>query len=301
LQAWLSTRKSKYTLNIMDGQLTRPGLNQTSGFKTDRNWFRFALIIEILAITITIYSGIRRFMITGNSKILFGSIGVVAAFIILDIVGAIWAHKNAGTKKLMENKLIYYPATNYPAIKLEGKKGIGLAILGAFLIVISALLKIGALLLLGNLNIMFYVIFSLFYMIVIYVHIYHTGYFIAETSVARNVNKENLAYSKSVIIREGQNPDHPIEYSADEYTVHLNPPIEINFPPNESKLYFGDNQVDNRHVLRFDKNLNSSFLDIHGIILDKDIQEICQTQSNPEVIKYLSVELLRLQVILQVI
>ena len=148
--AWLSTRKSK----IPGGTIELPGFYQTVDFNKDRNWFVFAMFIEILAVILTLYGGFSK-----GGVYLIASIVAVLLFVVFDIVGSIWSHKHVAVNCLNLN-MSYLCGDNEGARKAylnEVKMVRPMKILGISCIVFSAILKIAAILALGRFILIFYV------------------------------------------------------------------------------------------------------------------------------------------------
>lgn len=174
--AWCKTRKqvSHY------GSAHLPGLFGTSGYSMDTNWVIMAFLIEFAAVIITIWSGVSR----GFGPAI-GATVVVALFIILDYVGIMLHNHQAGDKALWRNQILI-PQTPQQQAALQAalsKKTIK-EYVGVIFLFVSAFLKVFAIVMLNSLftNIVFIGLFSLFYLIVIYIHAYHTGFWLAKFS-----------------------------------------------------------------------------------------------------------------------
>lgn len=187
-KSWLGTRKKP----LFIGRLTLPGFFHTIDFNKDQNWFLLAVAIEFIAVILTLYGGISR-----GGIYLVGSIITIVFFIVLDIVGAIFIHKPKPDRCLLKNKIILISDIAVrEGLKNQFDKVSLYEIVGVIFIIISALLKVAAILLLGSFNLFFYIIMAFLYVIVIYIHIIHTGYCIAEYSTNNQFTSQHKLWAK---------------------------------------------------------------------------------------------------------
>lgn len=174
--AWCKTRKqvSHY------GATHLPGLFGTSGYSMDTNWVIMALLIEVAAVILTIWFGFSRGIGLG-----VGASVIVALFIILDYAGIMLHNHQIGEKALWRNEILI-PQTPQRLAKLQSdlSKRTMKEDVGVLFLFLSAFLKVFAIVLLNRVftNMIFIGLFSLFYLIVIYIHAYHTGFWLAKFS-----------------------------------------------------------------------------------------------------------------------
>ncbi|HCS21254.1 MAG TPA: hypothetical protein DIW47_11955 [Bacteroidetes bacterium] len=264
---WNATRKDGYHAGRH-----WPGLRSTDGFEVDRRWVIFALLIELLALIYTLYSGYERAIYSGNTLYIYGAIGVVFCFILFDFLGASFTHHYVG--KYQENKNL--AAANNKIIN-PPKKGWRYYI-GAFLIFFSAALKILALVSLGRLMPMYYVLFILLYLAVIYVHLYHTMYWYTEYSLRKGIEAEVLEHREN-ILKKLKNPLQvdPYEVFPSSHKFMLKDKLEL---PGQTKFYFGEKQ-NPKHELNYKgefEGMHDYELVLNGILLDSDIRSVLNTQ-----------------------
>ena len=182
---WLSTRKLPQPIGVVNF----PGYYKTDGYSNDTSWFLLAFGVEIVALIVTIIGGFSK-------SIGFGiiSIIIVILFILFDFLGAKLVHKFVGEIQKIKNSIV----TEINPTRIEGHylniqkyKSKFSKYLGIFLIILSSVLKIFAIFLLFNrfpLPLMFIMIIS--YLLVIYIHITHTGYWYAEYDLRKSFKNE---------------------------------------------------------------------------------------------------------------
>ena len=187
--AWYKTRKQ--TTSYGATHLT--GLFGTVDSSLDTIWFSMAMIIELAAVIITIWSGLSRGLGTA-----IGATIVVALFIVLDYVGILFHTHLSANRTLWKNQILIPQTPQYLAFLKESlsmrtsKEDVGVLFL-----FLSAFLKVFAIVLL---NAMFthpamIIIFSIFYLIVIYIHANHTGFWLANYNFRRIVDLDYKQWS----------------------------------------------------------------------------------------------------------
>ncbi len=205
LELWLKTRKRPIDCGVQ----TLPGYYQTAGYSTDVSWVYLALCVEVAAVVLTLYGGWYR-----GGDYLIGATIVVFLFLSLDYVGTRFFHKPLGKRCKVRNKLLL--ASDQKEIeRLRKELGEGTLIqaFGVFLIVLSAAFKIMAILFLGSFNTFFYAIMTILYIIVVYIHISHTGYVLSEIATSQKFKKdyENWWKKKDDVIKTKHEPESEFE------------------------------------------------------------------------------------------
>jgi uncharacterized protein YacL len=185
---WLSTRKPGFTVAT---NTHRPGVFETSSFKKDQVWFVFGAIIELLAISITILGGINK-----GGTYLIAAVVAVGFFVILDYFGAKLYHRRHAAILRLQNEKVVTDSVSHLEIDRQIRSKKGVVILGLVLILLSAFLKLVALFFITTLPIIFYGIFSLLYILVVYIHLKHTGYYFAEISAAKTLSSQHQEFAK---------------------------------------------------------------------------------------------------------
>lgn len=187
--AWYKTRKQTTSY----GPTHLPGLFGTNDSSSDTVWFFLALLIEFAAVFITIWSGLSR-----GFGIAVGATIVVILFIVLDYVGILFHSDLSARRTVWRNEILIQQTPQYLA-ELRGK--IANRTLkedvGVLFLFLSAFLKVFAIVLL---NAMFthpsmIMVFTIFYLIVIYIHANHTGYWLADFNFKRNTIRDYKQWS----------------------------------------------------------------------------------------------------------
>jgi hypothetical protein len=194
-----STRKMPREFSV---GFRMPGYYQTAGYSKDKNWFILAVFIEVLAFYLTVNGGISR-----GTEWTYLAILTAVFFVVLDIAGASLLHSKVADKIHYINMAVITkdPIGAQGYLKKATTIG-GRQIAGVTLILLSAFLKYFALFLLGSFRIVILGIIVILYVIVVYIHCYHTGYYLAENSRQRILHKEMDEFrEESMKISNGEN------------------------------------------------------------------------------------------------
>lgn len=260
LKKWLSTRKPSFPIS----SISFPGFFSDEGNSSDQNWFIFALIGEVLGLGASIYAG----LIAEDIGTLIFAVVVVIVFIILDIFFAIKLHRNEGNKTLILSRMLAFDEDNVKErqeiknMEYEIKKGKSVDFFYKFGIIIIALTKSIGLFLLEALGpdapIILYLLIAIIYFIVAYVHIYHTGFFLAYTSTQKAIDKEHQGFAKG-------------DFIAKERVQGFSTPSELRLP-----------MVQGTHsIIKDDENKLEGFFYIlksKGVLIDDDIVSLTASQ-----------------------
>lgn len=188
LNDWLNTKKSNNP--------SKPGLFETVKFTEDAVWTFISLLVEIAALSLTFYGGYQSYLKSHNfSSAFVGPIIVVVLFVFFDVVGIMFHSSERSEKTRIRSQIVY---TKSPLVLADLHKKLSLysgkQFLGVMSLIVSAILKILAVTILspvhGRAAVPLILIMSLFYLVVIYVHIYHSGYFLSARRVVRKMKKE---------------------------------------------------------------------------------------------------------------
>lgn len=177
---WLLTRKRSEDDFLTFGDFKFSGFYTVQNYRSDRLFFSIAFILEILFLVAV------SIMVGGFDLLLSLS---AFACIALDFIGAFFYHKNSDkickaqlelniekyNKKIGRSDGLNTTKLNY---KLKKEKRISSRIIGAILILFSALLKIVGSFILFELPV-FTIALTFIYCFVAYIHIYHTGFWFA--------------------------------------------------------------------------------------------------------------------------
>jgi len=178
---WLNTRKNDTSF--------KPGFFSTNEYSKDQSWAIIAFLIEIAALSFTLYGGWSKFLINGKIGTLVTAGVIVFLFIAFDIIGVLLHSSDRKKKVINKNKLILAknPVYRQELIdQIESKTP--REITGVFLFTISALLKIFAItqfVVSGKGSIPLVLILTLFYLVVVYIHSFHTGFWLSEVKRRR--------------------------------------------------------------------------------------------------------------------
>lgn len=204
---WLNTRKSNTTKG--------GGLFETDGFSSDRNWFVIALTIEIIAFFLTIWGGFLKAYGTMSAKgysykILVLAIIASVLFVVLDYVGVLIHHKGVDDRARANSRLNFEKnPIRIGELKKNASKQLTVSqFFGFICILLSALLKISSLLILISFLKKLAPVIIIFYLIVMYIHIKHTGYFYFAWKTKRKIKSEFQTFQKE------NSSGLPSEYSA---------------------------------------------------------------------------------------
>lgn len=190
---WLFTRKHEQKIGV----LNFPGYYKTDGYSNDSFWFSLALSVEILAVFFTIMGGFKKGLIFGIASVI-----IVIIFVIFDLLGAKLVHKCVGQIQTIKNKILIESDINKINGHLLEKSRLernGSKYLGIFLIIISSLLKVVAVFSFNNVQTAYAWIIILSYLLVLYIHIVHTGYWMAEYNLKNSFEDEYKSFAKSTI------------------------------------------------------------------------------------------------------
>lgn len=188
LNDWLNTKKSNSP--------SKPGLFETVKYTEDAVWTFISLLVEIAALSLTFYGGYQSYLKSHNfSSAFLGPIIVVVLFVFFDVIGIMFHSSDRSQKTVIRSQIVY---THSPLVLASLYKKLGLysgkQFLGVMSLIVSAILKILAVTILspvhGRAAVPLILIMSLFYLVVIYVHIYHSGYFLAARRVSKKMRNE---------------------------------------------------------------------------------------------------------------
>ena len=268
-QNWLGTRKKPKPY----GNQMLPGFYDTVAYEKDSSWVLLAVCIESVAIGLTLYGGFSK-----GGYFLFGAIIAVILFVIFDIVGANFFHRPKADRCKLNNLIFCTTDAGVrDGYRGELKRGLGFQIMGACFIVLSSALKIVAILLLGRFNLIFYVIMSIFYILVVYIHIEHTGYYLAERSTSRKFRKQHEIWANKTMKRNGGNGEE-LRYSARLLESRF--PSEIMLTLVNNEVAVGGHKITYIEVENIgNKQIYNYKITTNGILIDSDINLFLNNQN----------------------
>jgi len=192
LLQWLNTRKNDTSY--------KPGFFSSNEYSKDQSWTIIAIFIEIAALVFTIYGGWEKYQINGKLNVLITTGVIVFLFIAFDVIGVLLHSNDKKNKVINRNKLILVksPVPRQQLID-EIESNTPREIIGVFLFIISALLKIFAIIQIGvsgRGSIPLVLILTLFYLVVVYIHTFHTGFWLSEIKRRKMFKKDYKEWTK---------------------------------------------------------------------------------------------------------
>ena len=205
---WLNTRKPSDNDQV-------PGLFTTVKFSSDQSWTIIAALIELIALGLTLYGAISLYQQNQNKANLFAAIVAVVLFIAFDVIGVLLHGGDRSQKVVTRSKI---KIAKDPAAKkiliVEAKRITNKEFFGMLFLVLSAIIKIAAVvLLLGAINatLPIFIVLFLFYIVVVYIHVAHTGYWLSARQTAKRFRNEYDEYVQGKIMGTSDGAPLPID------------------------------------------------------------------------------------------
>jgi len=251
--AWYKTRKQTTSY----GATRLPGLFGTHSLSTDTIWVVMAVVLEIVAVVITIWLGSKK----GIGYGIGASIAVVL-FVVMDYAGILFHSHLSGDRTVWRNELLVVQTPQRRAqLENDLNKRTLKEDMGVVFLFLSALLKIFSIAILGG---QFstgplIVLTCIFYLIVIYIHANHTGLWLAEFSFKRSIDFDYAQWSAQ--------KGHDAQIYIHKFRI-----------PYSLQLKVGDVKNVNCQTLTcqsFSNGLYSFELKSVGLMWDEDIATIC--------------------------
>jgi hypothetical protein len=185
INAWLKTRKNNSS--------NKPGIFETVDYQRDRNWSVASILIELAAFLFTFYGAYLQYKVNGYIFPLIAALIVVILFILFDVLG-IMLHGHDKPKRVLDRS--EFIVTQNPQIKKviyeRLKETTWREFLGFMLLTLSAILKIFALyFFLQMTNVQILIVFTILYLLVIYIHSYHTVYWWPAKKLMNSIKKQS--------------------------------------------------------------------------------------------------------------
>ncbi len=216
---WLFTRKFEQKIGV----LNFPGYYKTDGYSTDSFWFTLAISVEIVAVFITILGGFSKGIGFG-----IGSVIIVGLFVFFDVLGAKLVHKFIAEIQKTKNAILIESDINaikghqLNIAKLKNKFS---KYLGVFLIILSSILKVFAIFILNRFPLPFISIMVISYLLVIYIHIIHSGFWLAEYNLRKSFKNEYNIFARGKV-SGSINPENVSKLRQMPFTTNI--PLSIN-------------------------------------------------------------------------
>jgi hypothetical protein len=184
LKSWLRTRKSK-SQNL-------PGIFDTVDYSTDTTWAMFSILVELAAFVFTIWGAWSLYLKNHSMLILSSAIIIVFLFIAFDILGIMLHGQDKPQKVELRNRIaISHDLIQKEVLYKQLNQITWREFMGFMMLIISSILKILAIsVFFSKSGVPLLVILVLFYLVVIYIHGFHTGYWWAELTLNSKIKKE---------------------------------------------------------------------------------------------------------------
>ena len=205
INAWLKTRK-----NNSDN---KPGIFETVDYNRDRIWSIASILIELAAFYFTFQGAYSTYLKTGHIGTIIYALIIVSLFIIFDIVGIMLHGQDKPLKTI--NKSLYLVSINQIVRKRLwvslNETTTWREFIGFMLLSISATLKIFALWnFLQGATIYFLIIFGFLYVLVIYIHIFHTVYWWPARKLKKSIKKQSDNFQQFLLLNLPTDPANTI-------------------------------------------------------------------------------------------
>jgi hypothetical protein len=185
LYSWLKTRKSNTS--------SKPGFFETVDITRDSSWALIALLIELSAFFLTLYGAWSTYLKNHNVVMLTTALILVILFVAFDIIGILLHSYDKPEKVLLKNELHIIKDPTVRLFKTKELKSISWrTFLGMLLLIFSGMLKIVAVLVYFRSQSApaGFVVLVIFYLVVIYIHFYHTSYWWSAFTTHKKIKKE---------------------------------------------------------------------------------------------------------------
>jgi hypothetical protein len=269
LGLWLKTRKTENNF--------KPGLIETVDYSRDLAWSIFSILIEFSAFFLTLFGAWRIYVAGGKMIFFITALIFVVVFIALDIIG-IMLHGQDKPQKVLDKS---HAAITYNPIQ----KGLILdkinsittrTFVGVILLCISSLLKIIAIsVFFKDSGLAGTIVLMIFYIVVVYIHMYHTGYWWAARKVQKKINAEFLSYIQS----QNSGTTNPFQVVQPQIQLFSSPfPMDggkKSLQSNRQTIDFLKSWTDNNGTSMFDYQLTSQ-----GLMWDSDVNQILSYNSH---------------------
>jgi hypothetical protein len=283
LDLWLKTRKTDNN--------SKPGLIETIDYSRDLAWSIFSILIEFSAFFLTLFGAWTIYRQEGNLILFITALIFVVVFIGLDIIGIMLHSQDKPQKVLDKSEAAITHNPIQKEILLKKINSItNRTFIGVILLCISSLLKIIAVsVFFKESGVAGTIVLMIFYMVVVYIHMYHTGYWWAARKVQKRINSEFLSYINS------QNTGTTNPYQVTQPNIQLfSSPFPMDngrkkLQSNRQTVEFLDSWIDQNGTSMFNYQLTTN-----GLMWDSDVNQII-TYNNHNFNQYLIEACIRLQ------
>lgn len=225
LNDWLKTRKSNSD--------QKPGLFETIDYSRDTLWATIAIFIELSAMILTIYGASIIFKANHKLPTIISAVIIVLLFIAFDIIGILLHGQDKPEKVIIRSRIkIEQNATERRFLNEKLKQITWRTFFGIILLSFSGILKIVAItLFFKGIAPPGVAVLVLFYLVVIYIHIFHTGYWLSARGLKKSIDKEHRLW-------HGQQQD---TFKAIQHTKIFESPVPMDI--NMTSIHNGRQQI----------------------------------------------------------
>lgn len=257
LELWKKTRKNKSE--------NKPGIFETTEFSKDQIWSIVSILIEFSALYFTFQGAYKTYLQNGNINNIWLAITAVFLFVVFDIIG-IMLHGHDKAQRTLDRSR--YLVERDPAEKLviynRLKETTMREFFGVLLLSLSAMLKIAALMYFFQIsnNVQILVVFTLFYLIVIYIHAMHTVYWWPAFKLKNRIKKQ---YNQWKDLFEKGLP------TPSSNTIDSTNKIQYPFTSSSSKVSQTISTCDNDRIKVIPTSSGNYLLEVTGPLWDENI------------------------------
>jgi hypothetical protein len=265
MRLWLGTRKN--------GSVNKPGIFETIDYTKDQIWSFVSIIIEVLALYFTFQGAYKSFVQTGNIGIVWIALITVIFFVAFDIIG-IMLHGQDKPKRTIDKARFIVESD--PLVRKQIFERMNETTMreffGILLLSISAFLKIAALWYFFQLsNIQILIVFTLLYLIVIYIHSVHTVYWWPALILKNRIKRQ---YRKWKVLNDMNLP------TTSENTITNNDIIQQPFESSSSILQNSISTCTNERIKITCQGQGKYLLEAKGPLWDENIVNLCSQWGN---------------------
>jgi hypothetical protein len=184
INAWLKTRKNNSE--------NKPGIFETVDYNRDRNWSIASILIELAAFYFTFDGAFQTSVSNKNFGYLLGALVIVLLFVIFDIFG-IMLHGQDKPQRTINKSLYLVTSDGNKRLLIFNslKETTWREFIGVLLLSISAILKIfGLWWYRQGMAEQILVVFTILYILVIYIHSVHTVYWWPARRLRKSISKQ---------------------------------------------------------------------------------------------------------------
>jgi hypothetical protein len=259
LNAWLRTRKSN--------NQNKPGIFETVDYSGDLVWTIIAFVIEASAFFLTLFGAWQIYKSNHSMPMLISALIIVFLFIAFDIIGIMLHGQDNPQKVKLRSEIVI---THEPAIKallLSQIKSIGWReFMGFMLLIVSAILKILAISVFfrSQSGMAAIIILILFYLVVIYIHAYHSGYWWAARNVRNRIKNDFNSFLKN----KHEGTPNPFQINGPQQVLfESRVPMGVNIAHHgRQEIEFIEQETDAHGAVLFKYKLSST-----GCLFDYDV------------------------------